>query len=268
MTQIITAFFDKRSDATEAVGELVEAGIPRASVRIMPDTDVAPSREGSYDYQRDEKGFWASLSELFFPEEDRYTYAEAMHRGNIMVTATVDDDDAETAADILEEHGTINMDDTEQKWRSSGWSGYSENAMGGSSDMNEGRREESIPIVEEELQIGKRQVESGRVKVRSYVVEQPVSESVSLREETVRVERRPAERSIAAGEDAFRERTIEARAVSEEAVVAKNARVTGEVVVKKGVEQRNETVSDTVRRTEVDVDEETENTTPRRTARR
>ena len=93
--------------------------------------------------------------------------------------------------------------------------------------------EEAIPVVEEKLRIGKRQVGGGRLKVRSYVVETPVSEQVSLRTEKVHVERRPADRAIKAGEDAFRERTIEAQASSEEAVVSKEARVTGEVVVKK-----------------------------------
>ena len=74
--------------------------------------------------------------------------------------------------------------------------------------------------------------------------------------ESVHVERRPVDRATAVGDDAFRERTIEARATSEEAVVSKEARVTGEVVVKKGVEQRTETVSDKVRSTKVDVEDD------------
>jgi stress response protein YsnF len=92
--------------------------------------------------------------------------------------------------------------------------------------------------------------------VRSYVVETPVNEQVNLRSERVNVERRLADRTVQAGEDAFQERTIEAAATSEEAVVAKTARVTGEVVVSKEVGQRTETVSDTVRSTKVDVEDE------------
>ena len=53
---------------------------------------------------------------------------------------------------------------------------------------------EAIPIVEEQLRVGKRQVAGGRVRVRSYVVETPVQEQVTLRDETVRVERRPVDR--------------------------------------------------------------------------
>jgi uncharacterized protein (TIGR02271 family) len=113
-----------------------------------------------------------------------------------------------------------------------------------------------IPVVEEQLEVGKRQVNQGRVKVRSYVVETPVSEQVSLRKETVQVERRPMDRAMAVGEDAFKERTFEATATSEEPVVSKQARVTGEVALTKDVEQRTQTVADTVRSTKVDVEDD------------
>ncbi len=114
-----------------------------------------------------------------------------------------------------------------------------------------------IPIVEEQLSVGKREVERGGVRVRSYVVETPVEESVTLRDETVNVERRAVNRPADVTADAFRERTIELTETDEEAVVAKTARVVEEVVVSKDVTERTEHVSDTVRRTEVDV----ENTT-------
>lgn len=260
--QVITAFFDSRADANKAIEELVRAGIPRTSVKLMPETETSSgsTTRDSYDSNRDEKGFWASLGELFLPDEDRYTYAEAMHRGSIMVSANVEAAHAERAEDILEKYGTVDIEEREASWRKEGWSGHSpatggvSAAQGRSADRKGTGTDEVIPVVEEQLNVGKRQVSGGRVKVRSYVVETPVSEQVSLRTENVRVERRPVDRA-AAGEDMFRERTIEAQATSEEAVVSKDARVTGEVAVKKGVEQRTETVSGKVRSTKVEVDD-------------
>jgi len=118
-------------------------------------------------------------------------------------------------------------------------------------------REEAIPIAEESLRIGKRMAHGGRVRVRSYVVETPVEEEVRLREERVRVERRPADRPATGSEaELFRDRVIEAEESSEEAVVQKDVRVTGEVVVNKETTERTETIRDTVRRTEVDVDKD------------
>jgi Uncharacterized protein conserved in bacteria len=117
-------------------------------------------------------------------------------------------------------------------------------------------QEEHIPIVEEQINVGKRTVERGAVRVRSYVIETPVEEQVRLRDETVTVERRPVDRP--AGEipsDAFRERTIEVTETDEEAVVEKAARIREEVVIRKEAEERAQTVSDTVRRTEVEIDD-------------
>ena len=79
---------------------------------------------------------------------------------------------------------------------------------------------------------------------------------LTLREEHVSIERRPVDRPVAAGDDAFRERTVEATESAEEAVVGKEARVTEELVVRKTAEEQTQTVQDTVRRTEVEVEDE------------
>jgi uncharacterized protein (TIGR02271 family) len=133
---------------------------------------------------------------------------------------------------------------------------------GATHDLGATGGEERIPIVEERLRVGKREVEHGRVRVRSYVVETPVQEQVTLHQERVEVERRPVGRPVAAGDDAFRERTIEATEISEEAVVSKEARVREEVVIRKEAEERTETVQETVRRTEVEVEDERGRTGP------
>jgi uncharacterized protein (TIGR02271 family) len=111
--------------------------------------------------------------------------------------------------------------------------------------------EERIPLAEETLRVGKRQVVEGRVRIRSYVVETPVEETVHLRDERVEVERRPVDRPISGEADPFRERELEATETREEAVVSKDARIREELVMRRSAEERDETIKDTVRRTEV-----------------
>jgi uncharacterized protein (TIGR02271 family) len=118
---------------------------------------------------------------------------------------------------------------------------------------NEG--ETVIPIIEEQLRMGKRTVERGAAQVHTSVQEVPVQESVTLREENVTVERRPVDRAVENAPAAFKEGTIEVTEMAEVPVVSKEARVVEEVVVGKNVTEHQETVSDTVKRTEVDVDE-------------
>jgi uncharacterized protein (TIGR02271 family) len=114
----------------------------------------------------------------------------------------------------------------------------------------------AIPIVEEELQIGKRQVQRGGVRVYSRVVETPVEEEVQLREERIRVDRTPVNRVASAADfETFKEGTIELTEMGEEVVVAKQARVVEELTVGKDVTERTQKVQDTVRHTEVDVEE-------------
>jgi len=112
----------------------------------------------------------------------------------------------------------------------------------GSAMLDDDSASERIPVVEERLRVGKREVNRGSVRVRSYIVEEPVHEEVRLREEHVNVERRridePARPVVrGSGEDLLQERTIEVSETAEQAVVGKEARVTEQVVVGKSTNE-------------------------------
>lgn len=114
----------------------------------------------------------------------------------------------------------------------------------------------TLDVVEERLQIGKREVERGGVRVRRVVSEEQVEEQVTLRDETIHVDRHAVDRVVGSGDtDFFTEKTIELTETDEEAVVAKEARIVEEVVVGKDVEERTETVRDTVRRADVEIEQ-------------
>jgi uncharacterized protein (TIGR02271 family) len=275
-TRTISAMFDSRSDAQRAVDRLLEAGIPQGNVRLVPgyenDTPVTNRSE-------QHKGFFSSLADLFMPDEDRYTYAEGLSRGGYMVVASdIDMAYYDRAIDILDDEGSIDLDQREQSWRSEGWTGFQTDAtgssyslgadaMGASAATSTDRdidstaglgttNDEVIPVVDERLVVGKRDVNLGRVRVRSYLREEPVSEDVNLHEERVTLERRPVDRPLTDGDAAFRDRTIEAEAHAEEAVIGKEARVTEEISLRKESTDHQETISDTVRKTEVEIEDD------------
>jgi len=297
----VTAFFDNRTDADEAVERLVAAGVSRNDIQLVAGQQSGTqsgSQSSTYSSSH-EGGFLDALKDLFMPDEDRYSYAEGLRRGGYLVTVTPGSADYDRVIDILDDEGTIDIGERESSWRSEGWAGYtggsdmgtsgsgatgSSLGMTGTSGMAgatgmagtgtagtsgtsgysdrdtlsaRSGNEEVIPVAEEELRIGKRDVSHGRVRVRSYVVETPVNESVNLREENVRIERRPTDRAATAADEVlFQDRTIEMEERAEEAVVAKEARVREELVINKEVGERTQTVSDTVRRTEVEVEDE------------
>ena len=195
------------------------------------------------------------------PEEDAKYYTEGVRRGGTLVTVQAESEDmADRAAAIMRDHGAINIEERAQEWRASGWN---ESATGAAQQSMNLQQQESmprqegeqvVPVVKEELQVGKRQVELGGVRVYSTVTETPVEETVRLREEHAEVERRPVDRPIGDADEVFKEQTIEVRETAEQPVVAKRGRVVEEVVVSKESTEREETVRDTVRETEVQVE--------------
>jgi uncharacterized protein (TIGR02271 family) len=280
--RVVTAFFDSRSDAEEAISRLHAAGVARDGIRLTPseqDTGTATGM-GTQSFPEASNSLWESLRDLFLPDEDRHTYAEGLRRGGYLVSVNASEASYARVIDILDDEGTIDIDERADSWRSEGWStastasvlssetadrttgvtGASGTTLSTGSALGAATTSgnEVIPVAEERLAVGKRDVSHGRVRVRSYVVETPVSEQVSLRQEHVDDERRPVSGAAQDGTigDPFRERTIEMEERGEEAVVSKEARVVEEVVVHKDTEQRTETISDTVRRTEVDVEDE------------
>ncbi len=282
----ITAMYDSRSQAEAARDQLVGIGVPSADISLRGTSGGASS--GGTTTTDDNRSFWDDLKDLFVPDEDRHTYAEGMRRGGCLLTANVPAGLEDQAVDVLERSDAVDLDTRASEWRESGWQGYegvAPTARGAGYDRGAvaatglaeesgqrgaafastgtsarettttGRGESVVEAAEERLRVGKREVERGGVRVRSYVREIPVEEQVALREETVRVERRPVDREVAAGDDVFQEKVIEAVERDEEAVVAKEARVTEEIAIGKDVDTRTETVRDTVRKQEVEVED-------------
>jgi stress response protein YsnF len=272
--QTIVAHFDSRADAQKAVDALVQAGIARASIGILPEetgsaaatsSSQRSSSASSYDRESGGGGFWSSLGDLFVPEEDRHVYAEGMSRGGVTVSVRADDAQADDLMDLMERHGAVDLDEREQSYRASGWTGYAAGATaatGTATTDSAGigaarvRDDGVIERAEEQIRVGKRQAAGGRVRVRSYVVETPFEEQVTLQQERVHVERRPVDRPVQPGDAVFEERVIEASERVEEAVVTKEARVVEEIGLRKEAETRTETVRDTVRRQEVEVEDD------------
>jgi uncharacterized protein (TIGR02271 family) len=183
----------------------------------------------------------------------------------------------------MKRHGAIEIDKRAAQWREEGWTGfdakttdaafqaYQKSAMrlDASSDaevtaehkpipaqpIHTDKGEIAVPVIEERLEVGKREVERGGVRVQTRVTETPVEENVQLRDERIHVERRPVDYTFHGTEsEAFQESIVEIKEAYEELIVNKKARVVEEVVVGKDVEQHTETVRDTLRRTDVDIE--------------
>ena len=261
MTKTIVGLFDEYREAQRAVVALVENGISREDIGITSRdyADVEGSDSYRNDSSRDDEGVGDKISNFFsrlFGDDTEYAshYSDAVGRGGTVVTVDCESEEqADRAEAILNRFGG-DVDEHGESHRQGAYMGTDRVETDRHDLVEDG--EARIPVIEEELRVGKREVEGGGVRVRTRVVERPVEEAVSLREERVNVERRPVNRPVSEADlNAFREGSFELRERSEEVVLDKTARVVEEVAINKEVGERTETVRDTVRSTDVDVEE-------------
>ena len=125
-------------------------------------------------------------------------------------------------------------------------------------DVSGPTTDDAMTRSEEELRVGTTERETGRVRLRKYVVEDEVTETVPVRREEIRVEREP----ITAGNvddavdgPAISEEEHEVVLHEEEVVVDKRAVPKERVRMEKDSVTEEETVSETLRKEEIDVDE-------------
>lgn len=265
MAQTVVGFFDNPTEAQRAVERLQSVGISRDMIDVSTNTTgtsgVADSRTTDRSERESESGIARFFRNLFGDDSDdadRYSHV-AQRSGAIVTVHARSEDEAESAADLLDDCGAVDVDEKATQYGYT--SGRSASETGRRENINN-ERGTTIPRIEENLEVGKRTEERGGVRVRSRIVERPVEEHVRLREENVHVEREAVNRPVSDRDMAnLRDGEIELTERAEVPVVNKQARVVEEVRVTKDVNERDETIRDTVRKTDVDVDKTNRNDT-------
>lgn len=236
MPTTVIAMYDNADKARQVVQNLVQAGFNQDAIELL---NGGPEATDTVVEKLIGRGIEKS---------DAVVYANVLRRGSALVTLEAENETAEDALDIMERYGPRDLDQLTAELGS-------EQRRPAGGTVAEG--EETLPVVEEKVSIGKRQVLRGGLRVRSTVTERPVEESVRLREETVVVDRQPTDRVLTPEEreQAFQRKTIEMTETAEEVVVSKEARVVGEVALRKTATEHEEKVHATARRTDVEVEE-------------
>ena len=256
--ETIVAVFDSAAHADAAVQDLRAANVPADAITQHAGTGTgAGVMSGSTTASTPvrEKGFWSGLFGGE-PDHDTAVYDRSLQGGSTVVTVKAPEQHVQSVAAILDRHNPIDIDDRASGYGLTQGSSAAAPAAAPVATASTGTAagEAVIPLSEEQLVVGKRAVNRGTTRVRRFVVETPVEEQVTLRDETVHVERRPVSAGRVTSGDDFTEKTLEVRQTGEEAVVGKTAHVREEVVVRKEAQEHVETVHDTVRREEIAVE--------------
>ena len=270
MRQTVVAVFDRYEAARHAAELLQDSGFGPDSVHVTESVESDVSSSGTSAVTRDKEGgvlesvrnFFADLFSADDDQSDVGQYSEVVRRGGAIVKVDVEDEPkVDLVRSTLESAGAIDIEEQAARWGQASEADSSVQVTGETAKPPKARRasarsaqeeEQVIPVVKENVEVGKRAIGTGGVRVYAHTVERPVSESVQLHEERAKVERRPVDRPATSEDvDAFKDRTIEVQEMTEKPVVHKSARVVEEVAVGKEASDRTETIKETVRDTEV-----------------
>jgi stress response protein YsnF len=267
----VVGVFTDANEARQSFNELVRSGFGQADISVVTPLDMqgalnldfrpmdtadigrvaarGPFADAITSTQR---GLGRLLRAHGFSPELADHYARAVRQGETLESLVVDDTDADRAVSIMTRHAA-RFGEPE-----------SMGAMGGAEKLESKTTNgnptpgtiATIPILREELRVGKREVERAHVRVGVHVAERPIDEKVRLREEHVEIERIATNRAPRPEEMSFKNADLDIVEYGEEPVVEKDVRVVEEVIVKKTLGGREETIRDTARNTYIDVAED------------
>jgi uncharacterized protein (TIGR02271 family) len=231
----VIGLFDDRNEAMQAYAALQTDGFAKADLDILTNDD------------KDDEPKLAKMKK-YIPEPDVTIYLEGVRQGGTIITANVADTQVSRAAEIMSGYNMVNV----QK-RATELTTKSAEPLPVLSDA--ALNDNVIEVIEEDLVVGKEAVERGRMRIYNVVTEREVAQNVGLRDETIRVTRRPVNRAVNLSDDLFRSKSFEMVEIDEIAKAAKVARVVEEVYLGKEVVEKVETIKETLRRQDVQIEE-------------
>jgi uncharacterized protein (TIGR02271 family) len=252
-----------------AFASLVDAGYARSDLDILTndDSDDVPKLARMHSW---------------VPEPDVNIYLAGVQDGGTVVTANVGNSTVARAASILGSYNMVNIGKrapslaakaaplaaaaaaagaaktvtakaTQLPPKQTPASAVAPPTAGALTDPR--KNDNVLEVIEEDLNVGKEEVERGRMRIYNVVTEREVEKNVALKDETIRVQRRPVNRAVAIDPNLFKARSFEMIETDEIATVKKTARVVEEVTIGKEVVDKIATIKETLRRQDVQVEE-------------
>src|SRR5258707_889002 len=241
----IVAVYDKAAKAKEAARALQTSGFALGDISVL-------NRDSLSDAEVHEAGLWRRLFGRNVGDHESAVYGRTIESGGAVLTLRTADREVSGARKILDVHNPV---DVKERAPARGVAPpATRTAATQPVPTAKLTKEEVLRLAEEQLDVGKRQVETGRARIRRFVTERPVEAQVTLHEEHAEMMRRAVTDPSLLKDVDWADKVIEITETAEQAVVTKSAHVAEEVVVRREGSDRVETVRDTVRRQQVELE--------------
>jgi hypothetical protein len=244
----IVTLFDTAQHAEAAKSNLAKAGFSTDDMSIVSGSELPKSGNALR-----EPGLWHRLFGGEIEQHEAEVYGKAVETGGVVLTVRAEDANVPRAMGILNQH---NMVDVQERALQHGLLEEHEvvpvapavaAAIPVKPLIGDVSKDQVLRLAEEQLEVGKKLVEQGTTRIRRFVTEKPVEASVTLHEEHAEVVRRAVTDPSYVQDIDWSDRTV-----AEEVVVGKTG------------SDRVETVHDTVRRQQVEVERVPSTTTTRK----
>lgn len=248
----IVTLFDTPEHAEAASRNLEAAGYSASDISIVNNKTLSTGGAAVR-----EPGLWHRLFGRDIEQHEAVVYGRTVEQGGVVLTLRVAEAEVPRAMGILNAHKAIDVQARAAEHglvstpTPAATAAATKAAATVAAPMG---KDQVLRLAEEQLDVGKRLVEEGTTRIRRFVTEKPVEAKVTLHEEHAQVVRRAISDPNYVKDIDWSDQTIEVTETAEEPVVRKSTRIAEEVVVSKEGTDREETVRDTVRRQQVEVE--------------
>lgn len=245
----VVAVYDSVTNANAAVKSLTSSGYLADDISVIRNEGEA-EKAGLY-----EPGIWKRLFGRDLEHEEAAVLGRSLAQGSTIISVRVPESEALKVMSLLDRQKPVDVVDRAKAYGLVGATAAAPLAPSATLTASILVEERSLPVAEEELSVGKRMVESGHTRVRRYVIEKPVEASITLHEEHVEVIRRAISDPTYLKDIDWSDKAIDMTETLEEPVISKTAHITEEIVIRKQGSDHKQTVHDTVRRQEIEIDQ-------------
>ena len=263
--ETLVAVYDTRAHADAAVNALKTAGFAESDISVF---DEARLKDGRSTVAASAKapGLWQRLFGADVYAHEANIYGQTVQEGGALISVRLPPKEVAHARAVLDIHWPVDVHDraittglatpahveaVQRKIETLPLAPVQEVAV---SPKLAAAQPQVLRLAEEQLEIGKHMIETGRTRVRRFVTEHDVAHDVTLHHEHAEVLRKAISDPNYVGEPEWADDTIEAVETAEHAVVKKTARIVEEVSLRRIGADHVETIRDKLRRHHVEIE--------------
>jgi len=256
--QTLVAAFDTPQHAQAAIEALKAGGFHEDDISVFDKGRIAPGAI--------KEGLWHRLFSGNLYQHEAQVYGDTIARGGTVISLRALDSEVAHASGILDLHRPVDVHDravtagiapaaqVEAAAKTIAAAPVVVEQKVAVTPKVAETHDEVLRLAEEQLQVGKQMVESGRTRVRRFTTEREASADVTLHEEHAEVLRRAVTDAKYIGDIDWTDRAVEVVETQEHALVSKTARIVEEIGLKKVGTDHVETVHEKLRRQQVEIE--------------